>query len=116
MPFKHDQATVKGYVTHATDKQLGLADAWSRYLPPDTDPAPSGNHGNSGNPAGQPVTDPTPVTDPSVTTTPTTPHPDRPPTLPGYRSIGNHPPIGNRLTSPVTEVTEVTDTHEETRP
>lgn len=28
--------SVKGYVTHATDDQVGLADAWRRYLPPET--------------------------------------------------------------------------------
>ena len=27
----------KGYVTYGTQKQLGLADAWSRYLPADDD-------------------------------------------------------------------------------
>jgi Protein of unknown function (DUF3631) len=128
VPFKHDpteldptapdrKVTVKGYVTYATDKpdQLGLADAWSRYLPAEQ-PGPVGNSGNHGNPAGQPVTDPNPVTDPSVTATPTTATPDDPPTLPGYRSIGNRPPIGNHLTREVTDVTEVTDTREETRP
>jgi hypothetical protein len=67
VPFKHASATVKGYVTYGTDRQLGLADAWSRYLPAVTEPAGSGNPSNSGNPASQPVTDESPVTDPSVT-------------------------------------------------
>jgi hypothetical protein len=29
--------TVKGYVTHETSNQVGLADAWSRYLPADNE-------------------------------------------------------------------------------
>jgi hypothetical protein len=29
--------TVKGYVTHETNNQVGLADAWSRYLPADNE-------------------------------------------------------------------------------
>ncbi|MGO1055713.1 DUF3631 domain-containing protein [Crossiella sp. CA198] len=32
---KCNGTNAKGYVTYATDKQLGLADAWSRYLPPE---------------------------------------------------------------------------------
>jgi hypothetical protein len=70
--YKHDGQSIKGYTTHPTEKprpQLGLADAWSRYLPALTDPAQIGNCGNHGNRAGQTVTDPTPVTDPSVTAT-----------------------------------------------
>ena len=66
-PYKDDGKTVKGYQTTGDH---GLADAWARYLPPPP-PTTIGNPGNSGNPAGQPVTDPHPVTDPSVTT----PHP-----------------------------------------
>jgi hypothetical protein len=65
VPFKHDGTTVKGYTTYATDRQVGLADAWSRYLP-----AEIGNAGNCGNPAAQPVTDATPVTEPPVTAAP----------------------------------------------
>jgi hypothetical protein len=30
--FKSANTTVKGYVTYATPSQVGLADAWSRYL------------------------------------------------------------------------------------
>jgi Protein of unknown function (DUF3631) len=92
-------APTKGYVTYATDRQVGLADAWDRYLPPD--PAQVGNRGNPGNTAGQAVTDEIPVTDASVTTLP--------PAEPGYRSIGNHETPRNPLTSEVTPVTAVTD-------
>lgn len=74
--FKHttDNTTAKGYVTYPTDRQVGLADAWDRYLPPH--PTTTGNPGNRGNPAGQTVTDETPVTDTSVTTTTPTATPD----------------------------------------
>ncbi|MGH3566229.1 MAG: DUF3631 domain-containing protein [Pseudonocardia sp.] len=72
--FKHHNGkTIKGYLTYPTDKQVGLTDAWARYLPPDT-PSQVGNCGNHGNRAGQTVTDDRPVTDPSVTT----PHPETP--------------------------------------
>jgi hypothetical protein len=36
LTFKHNGTNAKGYVTHATVKQVeqvGLADAWARYLP-----------------------------------------------------------------------------------
>jgi hypothetical protein len=54
-PFKENSKTVKGYQTTGPH---GLADAWDRYLPP-PHPIAIGNSGNRGNPAGQPVTDPT---------------------------------------------------------
>jgi hypothetical protein len=71
--YKQNGQAFKGYTVHPTDKppQLGLADAWSRYLPADTHPTQLGNCGNFGNRAGQTVTHLRPVTDPSVTTTPT---------------------------------------------
>jgi hypothetical protein len=90
--FRDSGAPVKGYQTTG---EHGLADAWDRYLPPR--PADIGNSGNSGNTAGQRVTDPPRVTDGSVTT------PAR-----RYRSIGNTTSIGNAVTSPVTAVTDVT--------
>jgi hypothetical protein len=62
-PYKDDGKTVKGYQSTGDH---GLADAWDRYLPP-RHPTTIGNHGNCGNSAGQPVTDPHPVTDGSVT-------------------------------------------------
>ncbi len=83
VPFKHAGQTVKGYTVHPTEKpspQLGLTDAWSRYLLASadtatdavTDPVQIGNCGNHGNRAGQTVTDESPVTDPSVTAPVTT--------------------------------------------
>jgi hypothetical protein len=36
LTFKHNTTNAKGYVTYPTDKQVeqvGLADAWARYLP-----------------------------------------------------------------------------------
>ncbi len=65
--FKHAGQPVKGYTVHPTEKptpQVGLADAWSRYLPAPTEVGNSGNHGNH---TGQTVPDGIPVTDPSVT-------------------------------------------------
>jgi hypothetical protein len=46
IPFKHAGQTIKGYTTHPTQRppQLGLTDAWSRYLPTTTQPTPTGNH------------------------------------------------------------------------
>jgi hypothetical protein len=80
VPFKHAGQTVKGYTIHPTEKpapQVGLADAWSRYLLPAVEqtagPVQIGNCGNHGNHAAQTVTDETPVTDPSVTAEVTTP-------------------------------------------
>jgi hypothetical protein len=96
-------APTKGYVTYGTDRQVGLADAWDRYLP--TDPAQVGNCGNRGNTAGQAVTGDTTVTDQSVTNLTTPDAADEP----GYRSIGNRPSLRNPLTSDVTPVTAVTD-------
>ncbi|MDQ3576458.1 MAG: DUF3631 domain-containing protein, partial [Actinomycetota bacterium] len=32
--FKNDEGTVKGYVTYPTKEQVGLTDAWDRYLAP----------------------------------------------------------------------------------
>ncbi|MDQ3401819.1 MAG: DUF3631 domain-containing protein [Actinomycetota bacterium] len=32
--FKNDEGTVKGYVTYPTKEQVGLTDAWDRYLKP----------------------------------------------------------------------------------
>ncbi|RZU49201.1 uncharacterized protein DUF3631 [Krasilnikovia cinnamomea] len=92
--FNTGQGTAKGYTTYPTTGNLGLADAWDRYLPA----GGIGNSGNCGNRAGQTgyrsekpsVTSGNPqdqVTDPSVT------------------RIG----IGNPLTREVTEVTEITD-------
>jgi hypothetical protein len=92
--FNTGRGTAKGYTTYPTVDNLGLADAWDRYLPS----AGFGNHGNCGNPAAQngyraenPAVivgnPPGQITDPSVT---------------------EHP-IGNRLTSNVTEITEITD-------
>jgi hypothetical protein len=54
--FKANGASTKGYVTYATDRQAGLADAWKRYLPQ------PGNSGDCGNPAGPAVTATHPVT------------------------------------------------------
>jgi len=68
--FKFGGTTAKGYVTYATERQLGLIDAWSRYLPAVPGSSQVGNRGNSGNRAGQAVTDAAPVTDESVTATP----------------------------------------------
>lgn len=70
VPFKNSDGTAtKGYVTFPNDRQVGLADAWDRYLPADTTPpADSGYLGYRGYSAGQAVTDETVVTDPSVTT------------------------------------------------
>lgn len=33
VPFRTGGQITKGYVTYSTANQLGLADAWSRYLP-----------------------------------------------------------------------------------
>lgn len=66
VPFKDATNTVvKGYVTYANDRQVGLADAWDRYLPP-TSPD-DGYSSYLGDPAGQSVADDHPVTDGSVT-------------------------------------------------
>jgi Protein of unknown function (DUF3631) len=68
--FETDEGSAKGYVTYGTtgsQAQIGLSDAWSRYLP-----TAVGNHGKNGNPAGQPLTDADPLTEPSVI-------PDQPP-------------------------------------
>ncbi len=92
--FNTGRGTAKGYTTYPTSGNLGLADAWDRYLPSEG----SGNPGNSGNPAGQDGyraeqlsviigNPPGPITDPSVTA---------------------HP-IGNPVTSQVTEITEITE-------
>ncbi|SDD68049.1 DUF3631 domain-containing protein [Actinokineospora iranica] len=46
MTFKHNNTNAKGYVTFPTDTQVtqvGLADAWARYLPVNTDQSSSGN-------------------------------------------------------------------------
>ncbi|HEV7647634.1 MAG TPA: DUF3631 domain-containing protein [Actinophytocola sp.] len=37
VPVRIGSEITKGYVTYGTPKQLGLADAWSRYLPTDDD-------------------------------------------------------------------------------
>lgn len=69
-----DDRPTKGYTTYPTTGNVGLTDAWSRYLT-----APVGNPGNSGNRPAQPgyrtdgapvttVTKQDPVTDGSVTT------------------------------------------------
>jgi Protein of unknown function (DUF3631) len=90
--------TAKGYTTYPTEANLGLADAWDRYLPAEASGV-SGNCGNHGNRPAQPgnrnggpsvtaVTGQDQVTDPSVT----------------------GPPSVTTLTRQVTEVTEVTDT------
>lgn len=57
--------TVKGYVTYATKDNVGLKDAWTRYLKPPT--AISGNDGNDGNDAGHSGFGSEQVTDESVT-------------------------------------------------
>jgi hypothetical protein len=38
-PFRNGGQITKGYVTYATKNQLGLTDAWSRYLPDDKNDA-----------------------------------------------------------------------------
>lgn len=60
----------RGYVTYATDgqtTQVGLTDAWDRYLPPE--PAAPSNSRNPRNPAGQAVTEDSVVTAAPVTST-----------------------------------------------
>ena len=39
VPFRTGGQIAKGYVTYATNNQLGLTDAWSRYLPADDNDA-----------------------------------------------------------------------------
>ena len=46
--FNTGQGTAKGYTTYPTTGNLGLADAWDRYLPAGV----TGNRGHSGNRAG----------------------------------------------------------------
>lgn len=60
--FKINGEPMKGYHTNG---EHGLADAWSRYLPPPSED--EGNPGYCGYLAGQPVTDACPVTDSTVT-------------------------------------------------
>lgn len=62
--FETDEGSAKGYVTYGTtgsQAQIGLSDAWSRYLP-----TAVGNHSKNGNPAGQPLTDADLLTEPSL--------------------------------------------------
>jgi len=67
--FNGGNGSVKGYMVagHADSEgeSAGLGDAWSRYLPPQAEKV--GNPGNSGNSAGQPVTEQMAVTGESVT-------------------------------------------------
>jgi len=64
--FKVDDGrTAKGYVTYPTTNNVGLHDAWLRYLPPRS--GVTGNPRNPGDPAGQTVTEQLTVTDGSVT-------------------------------------------------
>jgi Protein of unknown function (DUF3631) len=68
--FETDVGSAKGYVTYGTtgsQAQLGLSDAWSRYLL-----TAVGNPSKNGNLAGQPLTDADPLTEPSII-------PDQPP-------------------------------------
>ena len=71
VPFKHGRPDGQQGLHHSTPPtsrlSSALIDAWSRYLPPPTDPTDVGYLGYCGYPAGQAVTDETPVTDPAVT-------------------------------------------------
>jgi hypothetical protein len=95
--FETGEVSVKGYVTYPTtgsQAQTGLADAWSRYLPPAI-----GNPGKNGKPAGQPLTDATQLTDPSVSANRSvSPRPGDLPTLPTlpHDSAAPPPPGGPR--------------------
>jgi hypothetical protein len=44
VPFRTTNGITKGYVTYPTNTQLGLTDAWSRYLPTGNDEGESWEH------------------------------------------------------------------------
>lgn len=103
VPFKDgNNKTVKGYTTFPVETKenvsAGLADAWSRYLPPEA--AFRGNGGNTGNAAGQTPDQPLPLDGLEVTGV-TGDGPVTPVEVTGDRSVTS-------LTSTVTPVTPVT--------
>jgi hypothetical protein len=94
VPFKDStNTTVKGYVTYPNDRQLGLTDAWDRYLTPDPTPG-AVTAVTSVTTQVNPVTDDPPVTDPSVTAPPPAAEQPTTPPEPGNRSNGYHHTIG----------------------
>jgi hypothetical protein len=106
-PLRIAGTVTKGY---QVDGPTGLADAWTRYLPPFTDDPPSGlvTAVTAVTPQVRPVTAAGPVTGTAVTS-PAEPHPPDPPTPADVTDVPvMHPPSVTPLIRPVTAVTDVT--------